>query len=135
MGSPWHLSFLLSPQMDVPLSDLQPMAVSLNWSDATWRATRVNSRLRIRTFLESLEQLMIMRCIQKDSQLEDNASKSDARVNQVFTRQKESDATKEKGCHFYIPLELDLSRNLMLKELVDIHIYEEKISKIFQKIN
>jgi hypothetical protein len=58
---------------------------------------------------------MIMRCIQKDSQLEGNASKSDARVNQVCIRQKESDATRENGCHFYTRLELDSFRNSMFQ--------------------
>ena len=69
-----------------------------------------------------------MRCTQKDSQLEDNASKSDARVNRVFTRRKESDATRESGCHFYTRLELDSFRNSMLKELVD---YYHKNRKLF----
>ena len=68
-----------------------------------------------------------MRCIQKDSQLEGNASKSDARVNRVFTRRKESDATRENGCHFYTRLELDSFRNSMLKELVDYYYTKIKI--------
>ncbi len=73
---------------------------------------------------------MIMRCIQKDSQLAGNASKSDARVNQVSTRQKESDAMRENGCHFCIHLELDLFRNSMLKELVDTYFTIIKFRKI-----
>ena len=46
-------------------------------------------------------------------------SKSDVRVNQVFTLLNGSDATRANGCHFFTLLELDMFRNSMLKALVD----------------
>ena len=57
-------------------------------------------------------------------------SKSDVRVNQVFTLLNGSDATRANGCHFFTPLELDTFRNSMLKELVDSFSTCQKIERI-----